>query len=862
MVPREESLIMKTTRTTLAVRLLAGTAAAAIACSAGAAFAQDAPAEETAAKDEQEGLNVIVVTARKVNEDLQDVPVAVTAFSGSELVNRNVQNVADIAAFTPGLAMRQGQSTPSAVTITLRGQVQTDILVTLDPSVGTYVDGVYWARAYGLNTNLLDVESVQVLKGPQGTLFGRNTTGGALLINSNNPDLDDFSGRFSVSYGRFNEFEAIGVLNVPIVSDRVALRVAANRTTRDGYTRNVLPDTATTALAGNTVVARGPFTGSQNGLRFDNRDRWNARAKLSLQATDNLNITFSGEIYDADETAPARNIRLALPGYTATFGAANIAPSGASCTPGAATSSCANTTFAVGGTAGLFVGVTNGGPPPTTGANAAASTALGLSLLNGQAAALNADPRITANNEQPYAVARTYTAGMTATLAVPWGEAKLITGWRKVRTATGLDLEGSQYAVHFTEGQQEVEQQSYELQTTGDAFDGALRFAGGLYAFHESGFDQSISVTVPALNGATSHFYGLIDNDSMGFYAQASYRVTDALTFTGGLRYSVDDKGLETRNNNYVRASRTTICAIVPVAPFVVAEEIVGPEQCAFGGRDSFSAWTYTIGLDYQISDSVLLYAKTDKGFRSGGQNLRAPTTAAFLPFQPEIAYSYEVGLKGEFFDRRVRLNLAAYRSDVNDIQRSTLIATPPIPPSTVAGTATILGNAGKTRFQGVEAELAVLVTEGLTLSASGALVDPKYIEFSDLSGDRSFERFTGVAEEQFVLSADYSKRFSNDIKVDVNVNYAWRGDVPTAEYNFPANPANQAIIDATTAPALGLLGARIGVEFDNFGIAIFGRNLTNERDYVQNLLVAPLGYITGIRQEPRTYGVTGTFTF
>ena len=466
------------------------------------------------------------------------------------------------------------------------------------------------------------------------------------------------------------------------------------------------------------------------------------------------------------------------------------------------------------------------------------------------------------NNEQPYATARTYSFGLTAALEVPWGEAKLITGYRQVRTNAGLDLEGSQYAIHFTEGQQEIKQRSAELQTTGKLFGDKLDFAAGLFVFNETGFDQSISITVPALNPNTSHFGARINNDSMGMYFQGSYHLTDALTFTGGLRYSVDDKGITSFNNNFNRGNGLTSCSIVLQPAFNAGGEIVQAQQCAISRRDNFGGWSYTAGLDYKLSDGVLIYAKTAKGFRSGGQNLRAPSTAAFQPFAPEIAYSYEIGFKGEFFDRRVRLNVAAYTSDINNIQRSSLIAVPPIPPSIVPGTATILSNAGKARVKGIEAEFAAVLFPGFTISASGGLVDPKYVTFADLSGDRSFERFTGIAKEQFSLAADYTTEFGSNGKISLHVDYAWRGDAPTADYFFAANPQNAAIVDATTAKALGTLGARASVEFGNFGIAVFGRNLTNNRDFVQNLLVAPLGYITGIRNEPSTYGVTGTVKF
>lgn len=827
-------MAMKSPSKILFAKMLSTASAAALGMGAFAApsFAQEAEADTSV------GLEEIIVTARKVAENLQDVPVAVTAFTGDDLAKQNIQKVENIANFTPGLRMVQGQSTPTALNIALRGQVQTDILVTLDPSVGTYVDGVYWARAYGLNSNLLDIQSVQVLKGPQGTLFGRNTTGGALLINSNDPNLDDFSGKLAVTYGRFNEFETTGVLNAPIIPGKVALRLAGTRLKRDGYTTNVAPASATTVLVGNTVVARGPFPGSHNGEKYDNRDRWNFRGKLLAQVTDTFSLLFSGEYFDSDEVTPARSLRLATNAYTAS-----------------------NTTYSVANTSALFVGATNAGLPLLP-ANFPAIFGVGYTRLNADIAAVAADPSVVLNNERPYATARTYTYGLTAALEVPWGEAKLITGARQIRTNAGLDLEGSQYAIHFTEGQQKVKQQSAELQTTGNAFGGALDFAAGVFVFHETGYDQSISITVPALNGTTSQFGAEINNDSKGVYGQGSWHITDALTFTGGLRYSVDDKGITSFNNNYVRATGVTICSIQGGNLGALGVNVTRPAGCAISRNDDFSGVSYTAGLDYKVGEDFLVYAKTAKGFRSGGQNLRAPSTVAFLPFDPETAYSYEVGFKSEFFDRKVRLNVAAYTSDIKNIQRSTLIAVAPIPPSTVSGTATILSNAGKARIKGLEAELAAVLFPGFTVTATGALTDPKYVTFSDLSGDRSFERFTGVAKKQFSLAADYSTSLGADSKVDLHVDYAWRGDAPTADYFFAANPQNAAIVDATTAKALGLLGARASVEFGNFGLAVFGRNLTNKRDFVQNLLVAPLGYITGIRNEPRTFGVTGSFKF
>lgn len=812
-------------------RMLTAVSLTAIALSSAPAFAQTTPPPP--AENETVGLEDIIVQARKVNENLQDVPVAVTAFTGEGLEAQGVIRVQDIANFTPGLYIRSGSNSPAGITVALRGQFQNDTLATLDPSVGTYVDGVYWARAYGLNTTLLDISSVQVLKGPQGTLFGRNTTGGAMLINSNDPRLGEFSGKLSATYGRFNEFEPTAVVNIPI-GDKVAIRLAGKRFSRDGYTTNSVPaNTASAVTAVTTAVARRPVGGNLDGLKLDNRDRWQARGKLLIQPTDNLSLLFSGEYFKMDEAAPSRNLVYTTRAFSG-----------------------ANSTYNTAATSGTFVGILNGNPP-------ASATAPGLAILATEAARLAAGGRITANNEIPYVYAKTQTYNFTGALDTSFGQAKLIASYRKVSANAGFDLDGSAYPIHFTESQQELKQQSAELQLTGKMFGDAVDFAAGAFVFHESGFDQSISITVPVLNPVTSHFWGYIDNDSIGMYGQATWHLNDKLSFTGGLRYSVDDKGLETRSNNFNRTSGLTTCAVVAGVPAFSAGEIVDPVQCAFKRRDSFGGWSYTASVDYKLNDDILVYAKTAKGFRSGGQNLRAPNTAAFIPFAPEVAYSYEVGFKGEFLDNRVRLNVAAYTSDVNDIQRSTLVSVPPVPPATVPGTATLLGNAGKARIRGLEAELTAVLFEGFTVQASGALVDPKYVRYSDLTGDRSFERFSGVFKKQYSLAADYTTPVGSRARVNLHVDYSWRSKVPLDIYNYAPNPDNNAIIAATTGPALGLLGARASVEFlDRFEIGVFARNITNEREYVQNQLVAPVGYISATYNEPRTYGVTASVEF
>jgi iron complex outermembrane receptor protein len=167
----------------------------------GAAQAQAQQAAPDGSAASLTELGEVVVTARKREENLQSVPVAVTAFSGEEMRNQSVVRLEDLQRATPNLRMRDGGGNASAAIFSIRGQVNNEIIATQDASVGLYVDDLIWARAIGANATLLDLSSAQVLKGPQGTLFGRNTTGGALVLRTNDPVLEEFSGLVSVGYG-------------------------------------------------------------------------------------------------------------------------------------------------------------------------------------------------------------------------------------------------------------------------------------------------------------------------------------------------------------------------------------------------------------------------------------------------------------------------------------------------------------------------------------------------------------------------------------------------------------------------------------------------------------------------------------
>jgi len=776
------------------VSSLLGASALAVGFS-GCAFAQEAPADG----EDNAGLKEIVVTARKVTENLQDVPVAVTTFSGEDLQVQGATSFRDVASFTPGFVTREAAGNSSAPLLALRGQFQNDNLATLDPSVGTYVDGAYWARAYGLNGDLLDVQSVQILKGPQGTLFGRNTTGGAMVVQTNDPSTEAMSGMVQATYGRFNERVGTAVLNMPL-GENAAVRGAIQVNKRDGF-----------------LIDR------VSGVDYNNRDNITGRVKLLVKPTDTLRIILSGEYFRFQQN-PGRLLTVSLPGGAGTGPAVRY---------------------------------------PATAAEIAANlanidtTTISIAPFFPQTAGL---PFTFPDTTVAFNDVKTRTFGATFALDTSFGEVKWINNYRKIRAGSVINLAGSASPIAATSLDQNLKQYSSEMQMTGQFFDDKLKLAVGAVYLHENGFDRSFSFSNVASNpgGATvTRFFGTIENDSLGFYGQASYQLTDKLTATGGIRYSIDDKSTETRTGVLLRANGALVSCITPLRSVAA--------DCRDIRSDTFKAISYTAGLDYKLSDDVLIYAKQSRGFRSGGQQLRSTTTTD-PSFQPEIVNEQEIGVKTELFDRRVRLNIAGYHNTINDAQRSVI--------TRIAGiTQTVVENADLRNF-GVEVELAVQVTDHLVLSASGSHNDVAYKKYIGVVGattgvDKAAlgARIDGLAANQLTLAANYSTEVGFG-KLGLNVNYNYVGKYDTSAESAQTlalvgnNAAAQAaILDATQKKAAGFLGARLSLGVgENFEIAVFGRNILDKRVFTHALFVTD--YISSIRNDPATYGVTGTVKF
>ncbi|MET0987828.1 MAG: TonB-dependent receptor [Steroidobacteraceae bacterium] len=772
------------------------------------------------------GLEEITVTARKVTENQQTVPVSLTALSATELERASATQLIDVEQLAPGLVMSASPTTESALTIQLRGQQQNDTLATLDPSVGLYVDGVYWARAYGLNADLLDIKSVQVLNGPQGTLFGRNTTGGALVLETENPNLESSSGRVSGTFGRYDEVGATAVLNLPVIENKLGVRLALQSNDRDGYIRN-----------------------TNTGSHLGEKNSWTARGKVLFQATEALSTLFSAEVFDMDvKSTPLSAKFIAPPTATNPLGSFVNQEAG---------------TVGYGSVAGLGPYTV---PPefsfatstPTAGGIAFfqqmfARSQLGAPLVQAYIDSAQGDT-VGLNTDAPVDV-RTRTFSNTTTYDAGWGAIKFIAAYRDVAAHNDYDFDGTPWLAVSAELWQDLNQWSGELQMTGNALDDKLSFATGLFYFAEYGDDRSQQVGFPSFNPTLPMFDGTVNNKSAGIYSQGSYRVTEKLGVTAGLRYSYDEKALTSRN-------RTVLPPALGGGLFSC--DLPGaPNPCEMKFKDDFSAVSYTLGMDYRVTDDVMVYLKTGKGFRSGGQNLRgSAVTGSFAKFDPEEVRDIEAGLKSQFWDNRARLNAAVYYSENKDLQRSTAVT------DASGQSSTVVQNAGKARVIGSEVQLTLQATEHLLLGAGAAYTDPKYKSFRDpqTGADRSNELFSGVAKWTANVNATYTQPISLG-NLTLRADYSWRDDVVLWPWpkSDPNEPFNDAIVDATTDEATGVLNARaaLSVMDDTLEFAIWGSNLTDERDSVGGtIFAAPVTVVNTRLRDPRTYGVTVSYRF
>jgi iron complex outermembrane receptor protein len=752
------------------------------------------------------GVGDIVVTARRVNENAQRVPVALTAVGSKQLTEAGITSIGQIQKVAPAIEFQQGPSNTTGYIVGIRGQTATETVLTQDPSVGIYLDGVYIPRTAGLRGALVDIDRVEILRGPQGTLYGRNTTGGAVSTYTADP-VDKLGGYVRARLGDYDERDIEGVINLPLDAINGAIRLVGERGSNDGYGHNAV------------------------GRRLGSEDRTYGRVKLKAEPVEGLNISLVADYSKLNTGGELAKLGGLLDG-------SNPAANGVT-----------------GGSATLEAALELGLNPFT-------ATGINQAVINQTLATIAAQQNVgkyNSSDTERDLHDNGIASGAAATISYELNDAitlKSITGYRFSKADRVPPLSAGLSFAFLTAHEIQTDRYfSEEAQIIGTM--GRLNWVVGGYYGREHGTENAFGdLALPLLNPVAVNQEDYVTNKNLSGYGQAGYKLTDKLTITGGVRYSSETRILTSFNRQYgitdVTGSftnPTTVSCQTNGATYSGDPFASRPEACLAHFNDTFNTVSWLGSLDYRLTSDVLVYAKASRGFVSGGQNLRGtlaiPSSQA--PFAPEKATQYEIGEKADLFDRHLRLNLAGYFTNYQNIQR--IVNLPP-------GTVQAVINAASAHIYGFEAEAILRPTRQLTLNGSLSYTHAQYRQFIDpVLGDRSDEPFSFPRWTYTIAANYYVDTGLGRVTANANWHYISAVDLYPSVIND----------DQVTQKGYGLLDARLTLHVDrwNSDIALYVQNLTNKYYKVgANGLDNFVGYNSVSYGQPRTFGAELTFNF
>ena len=823
------------------------------------ALASQALAQEAATTSEP-GLDEIVVTAQKRAQNLQDVPIAISAISSEKIEQLGVKDSRDLSGLAPNVVITQGTTSNSAAVFSMRGISNGGSeSFGVDAANGLYVDGIYIARGGAMGLNVMDIERVEVLRGPQGTLFGRNTTGGAVHFISRSPS-SDFRLKAEAGYGNFNAWN--GKISIdPGEIAGVSTSFSYSHSERDGVIDNILQPRD----------SRDPGARKSDALR--------AAARIELGGTGSIQYIF-------DWTR--------IKGTPLPFVLTNVAD----------------------GTPRPPITV-NGQQVVVTQQAPVAQYLAGATFANPECAALAAPSRTyrheVCNNILSNAVDKTWGHNLQVQNDFGGFKVKSTTGYRFWNSDSVTDLDGigafsgpafsnatlfngmpasllqfipsipaaarpfiaASPVPTVTQDLFDVansrrhKQFSQEVEISGDT--SSLDWVvGGFYFWEkgsENGFQNSgfildtnnvflanFGALGPAFAAANPARYRLVQTrarlkyiasaESTALYGQATFYPggrDSGIRLTAGGRYTWDEKMM----------LRTQNGALPPPTPET--------------GRAKFSKFTWNLMAGYDVADGVNLYARAATGYRSGGFNSQDPAitgTNQLGSFKPEKVTSYEIGLKSELFNRRLRFNVAAYHNIYDD-----LAVLGPVTNAPVGTFATRIINAGKVIYNGFEVETQAVLTDNFSVDGSLGYIDINYKEF--LAGQSPTPGAPPVNIAP-IVTPGFTSPLTANVALNAQFPLNWgnatlRGRVgythEDGKYNFSSSvgsPFNEQI----KGDNIDLIDAQIGVDGIPLGtgegeVRLWVKNLTNAKDFVRSIDYGQLGFAGGYYAEPRTYGIT-----
>jgi iron complex outermembrane receptor protein len=712
-------------------------------------------------------LEEVIVTAQKREESLQDAPISISAFGEDALTQQGISSLDDLQGKVPSLNMTPFPTQNTSLRMFIRGVGASDIQVTQDPAVGVYIDQVYIGRATGLALELADLAQIEVLRGPQGTLFGRNSIGGAINMTTKKPETGALMFKQELGTGNRNLFRSKTSANIPI-TDELALRAVYMYKEKDGWIDNDGP--------GEDFLDSEDKGGKLDFLWEPNED-W-----LWRYAYDFARSEFVSPTFQAIEGA-ARTELLEIP--------------------------------------------------------------VSSRMLD------------SLTTKDPTRAAKTDSDGHALTIIYDWDKTtfKSITAYREFTYTEYSDLESgsasSLLSLTATAGIEllgqpptlDQEQLSQELQIFGDLSD-SFNYVAGLYYFNEEATKDGASGQKFFINLPDQYNAFDIENTAYAVYAQSNWTpdiLASRLTLTTGIRYTEDER--------------------VAARDYRIDPDTSGASFSAKPDSD-FSNVSYTLVANYAVSDDINTYVKLATGYKSGGYNIRAGNELEYTRgFDEEEITTWELGWKSELWNRRVRLNAAAYFSDYTDIQVNFSDTSTP---ADVTDTTVI--NAGEGEISGAEIDFTFLMTEGLTATFSYAYQDGEYTDIVnplDPTINEDDFVFSNSPEHQYTIGLNYFYPLSNGA-VTASLNYNWVDD------RFDTQKTDEAVNGQSVIDSYGLLGAYLGLtdletSFGMFTVSVWGKNLTDEEYYTSapTVLQTAEAYRKVVTWgEPRSYGLDLIYEF
>jgi iron complex outermembrane receptor protein len=745
----------------------------------------------------------VVVTAERRAQSIQDVPLSVAAISGEDVRVGKITGLNDIAFKTPGLTFNQFNVGEPRIYI--RGIGNSSDSAASDPAVGVFLDDVYIGRTGGIGFDLYDLERIEILRGPQGTLYGKNTNGGAINIVTSKPS-EEREMRFSLSLGDYSFTHVQGLINGGL-GDSIAGKLVLSYKQRDGFGRNVITpeEINTMGSLGNSPII-GPSIGAAGGGEdLDDAENLSIRGQLLFDISERTSLLL-GFDYSSDESNGAcrhlKNLDAAIQGLGVFW---ELGMSDAYMQDDRHCSSQFNTDqerdiwgamarFEVGFDWATFASIT-------------AYRESDYTLVDD----LTGIPLIDLDAPSP--------PGLPFPLSLPG-----------VFTAPENVIDGSD---------EEASQFSQEFRFTGSAgqFDWV---AGAFYMREEVDRAEEFYTQYSTL----LQFLGLApigdvlftqDNTttSKALYGQADWRFMDRWILTYGLRWSDDKKEI---NQNAIDLLGTGFPTGVPL----ILPEFPAPVIAS----ESWSEVTHKLSLSFRPTEDVMLFATYAEGFKSGAFPSQTNTpTVAGLSVEPEIVTNYEVGVKSTFWGSRAQFNLTYYNMDYEDLQvfelNSSLLL--------------VLGSA-QAESKGFDVDFNILATPNLMISSSANFSDAKYTDFINASGvDVSGNKMVFAPDAAFAINVDYAVDLGNSGSLNFNVDYNWKDDYYLDARNIPY----------TLQEAVGILGARADwtSQDGSWNVSLWGKNLTDEQQ-LSNQIVDPTRITSEFYMPPRTYGVTLSKSF